>query len=107
MHGSVRESPEIRVLHGAVVGAELLWQGEGWFINNQDICQAYEVYSFRASHDGARVQILLDREVIFDASSGVAVECEPEAFGQEPVEIVHLLRPEPSTGDSDSGEPAS
>jgi hypothetical protein len=90
----------IRLDHAERKG-ELLWQGEGWFVNNQDLCKAYEVYSFRASVDGQRVEVLLDREVIADQRPGVAVECQPEEFRQESIEIVELGVP----GDSSQSAP--
>ena len=73
--------------------AEVLWQGEGWSLNDRELCLAYEVYSFRASKDATRVEVLLDREVVRTAEPGVAVECEPEPFGQESVEVIELVRP--------------
>jgi hypothetical protein len=73
--------------------AETLWQGEGWSLNDRELCLAYEVYSFRASKDASRVEVLLDREVIRTADPGVAVECQPEPFGQESIEVIELIRP--------------
>ena len=82
--------------------AGLLWQGEGWSLNDRDLCLSYEVYSFRASVDAQRVEVMLDREVVATPRPGVAISCEAEAFAQASVEVIELVAPGPAPTGSDS-----
>ena len=90
-------------LNPAKHNADLLWQGEGWSLNDRDLCLSYEVYSFRASVDAQRVEVMLDREVIATEQTGVAISCEEEPFAQASVEVIVLVAPDPASPAGASG----